>query len=172
MVTGVAGGTGGALAKGFLDDGAVVIAADSDGPGLEQLGGHGLIRHVVDVSDEEQVRRMMAIALERTGRLDVLINNAAIGGVTSNSQWTVQIIDHKPDQSENLIRVNLFGPYNGMKAAIPVMKEQNFGRIINTMSRHAELALPGWSAYGTAKAGLFALMRHAAKRDDGMGHPD
>lgn len=165
VVTGAASGVGKAISQGFLDDGAFVVAIDRDQPQLEKLKGENLSTRVVDVSSEEQMRRVIEWTIEKKGRLDVLINNAGIGLLTFDPNGEVQLIDHKHDQFETLIRINLLGPYYGMKAAIPIMRKQNYGRIINTMSRHAEIAAQGWSAYGTAKAGLFALMRHAANEN-------
>jgi len=72
------------------------------------------------------------------------------------------ITEHEPDEFEQVIRVNLLGPYYGMKAAIPVMRAQGFGRIINLVSRAAEAATKGLSAYGSSKAALYSLTRHAA----------
>ena len=98
VVSSAASGVGAAVAQRLLNDGAFVVAADRDGTGLEQLDGCKLIRDVVDVSDAAQVHRMIDMALERTGRLDVLINNAGVGLFTFDANGIVKIVDHMPDQ--------------------------------------------------------------------------
>lgn len=155
VVTGAAGGIGHAISLGFLGDGAKVIAVDVNPSGLESLAGRGAMVKQVDVTDPAQVEDMVRAALDETGRLDVLFNNAGLG-------FLKPLTDHEPDEFERLYRVNVFGPYYGLKAAIPVMRQQNFGRIINILSRIAETDQAGFSAYGSSKASLFALTRYAA----------
>lgn len=163
LVTGAGSGIGNALARGFLDDGAQVVGADIDGRGLEPLADLGAVTRVVDVSDPDQVDEMVRAALDETGSLEVLINNAGLG-------FARLVVDHKPAEFEQLLRVNLFGPFYGMRAAIPVMREGGFGRIINLVSRHAESGASAFAAYGSSKAGLWALTRHAASetRDENI----
>ena len=159
VITGAASGIGHALCLGFIEDGAKVLAVDRHAEGLEPLAEKGGITRNIDVSNQTQVEEMVQTALDETGRLDVLINNAGVGFMTL-------ITDHKPGQFEELTRVNLFGPYYGLKAAIPVMRTQGFGRIINLVSRAGEGGHKGMSAYGSSKAALFALTRHAAKETE------
>jgi NAD(P)-dependent dehydrogenase (short-subunit alcohol dehydrogenase family) len=155
VVTGAASGIGHALCEGFLGDGARVVAADRSSDGLGDLSARGAFARRIDVSDPEQVEALVDAAVAETGRLDVLINNAGIG-------FRCELTDHARDQLEEVIRVNLLGPYYGMRYAIPVMRRQCSGRIINLVSRHAESGAAGFSAYGSSKAGLWALTRHAA----------
>jgi NAD(P)-dependent dehydrogenase (short-subunit alcohol dehydrogenase family) len=162
VITGAASGIGRALADAFLSDGARVMAVDRDPGGLEELSGRGALTRMVDVSLPEQVESMVNAAVEATGRLDVLINNAGVG-------FFKRLTEHAPDEFEQLTRINLFGPYYGMRAAIPVMREQGCGRIINVVSRAAEAATEGMSAYGSSKAALFVLTRHAARETRGSG---
>lgn len=155
LVTGAASGIGHALAGGFLKDGATVVAVDRNAEGLESLALKGAITLKVDVSDPSQVEGMVETAVDKTGRLDVLFNNAGVG-------YRSYLVKHQPDQFEELIRINLFGPVYGMRYAIPVMREQKFGRIINLVSRSPEAAAKGMSAYGSSKAALWAATRHVA----------
>jgi len=155
-ITGAASGIGHALAQGFLKDGARLVAVDRHGEGLKPLAEQGATTAIVDVSDPAQVQTMVNLAVESFGRLDVLINNAGIG-------FRALIVDYGPDRFEEVFRVNLFGPFYGLRAALPVMRRQGYGRIINVLSRAAEGGGPGMSAYGCSKAALFALTRHAAR---------
>ena len=163
LVTGAASGIGHALANGFLDDGARVVGVDINADGLEPLANRGAVTLSVDVSDPAQVDDMVRAALDQTGSLEVLINNAGLG-------FARLVVDHKPEEFEQLLRVNLFGPFYCMRAAIPVMREEGFGRIINVVSRHAESGASAFAAYGSSKAGLWALTRHAASetRDENI----
>jgi 3-hydroxybutyrate dehydrogenase len=155
LVTGAASGIGYALSKGFLKDGATVVAVDRNSEGLEPLAIKGAIVLKVDISDPAQVEGMVGTAVDKTGRLDVLFNNAGIA-------YRTYLVKHQPDQFEELIRINLFGPVYGMRYAIPVMRSQNFGRIINLVSRSPETAAKAMSAYGSSKAALWAATRHVA----------
>jgi NAD(P)-dependent dehydrogenase (short-subunit alcohol dehydrogenase family) len=154
-ITGAGSGIGLALADGFLADGARVLAADLNELGLAALTERGALALRTDVADPTAVDAMIQKAVDWSGRLDVLINNAGIA-------FRADIDAHAPDQFETLIRVNLLGPYHGMRAAVPLMRRQNFGRIINLLSRQAEAAAKGFAAYAAAKAGLWALSRTAA----------
>jgi len=155
LVTGAASGIGHALAKGFIKDGATVVAVDRNAEGLTSLAMKGAITLKVDVSDPAQVEGMVETAVDKTGRLDVLFNNAGIA-------YRCYLVKHQPEQFEDLIRINLFGPVYGMRCAVPVMRSQNFGRIINLVSRSPEAAAKGMSAYGSSKAALWAATRHIA----------
>lgn len=156
VITGAGSGIGQALSRGFLNDGVNLVAVDRYGEGLKSLAAQGAKTAIVDVSDPAQVQGMVDLALEAFGRLDVLINNAAVG-------FKTLISDDEPDQFEGVIRINLFGPYYGLRSAMRVMRRQGFGRIINLLSRAAEGSGPGLYAYGCSKAALFALTRYAAK---------
>ena len=160
VITGAAGGIGRALARGFLRDGATVIATDIAEAGLEEVADAGATPLRVDVTVEADVQNMIRYAVETTGRVDVLFNNAGIGGR--------QRIEKMPDgMYERFIATNLFGGYYGFRAALPVMRRQNHGRIITMIGRALEARDPGWAAYGSAKAGLHVLTRIAAAETAG-----
>ena len=156
LITGAANGIGRALAEGFIDDGARVVAADLDANGLAKLEQRGATIVVGDVSDPAALVGFVATATNGGGRLDVLINNA---GIAINRR----IEDHSPDEYERVLRINLFGPYYGLRAALPVMRRQGFGRVINVVSRNAEFNPAGLSGYSTSKAALWSLTRTAAR---------
>ncbi len=155
LITGAASGIGHALSLGFLKDEATVVAVDINPEGLKPLEEKGAIIKIADVAEEKQNQEMIQAAVDETGRLDVLINNAGLGFLTP-------LAEIEPGLLERVIRVNLLGPIFGMRFAIPVMREQKFGRIINLLSRVAETGTAGMLHYGSSKAGLWAATRHAA----------
>ncbi len=155
VITGAASGLGRAFALGFLADGADVVGTDINEDGLAPIADEGAITARTDVSVDADVRSMIALAVAETGRVDALVNNAGYGIRTA-------VEDLADGEFEQLIAVHLFGCIYGMRAAIPVMREQGHGRIINVVSRAAEGRGPLNSAYGAAKAGMFTASRSAA----------
>jgi len=138
-----------------------VLATDINAAALSEIASDRLATLTVDVGNDADVRRMIAHAHESTGRLDVVFNNAGLGGARPIEQ-----IDD--DMFERYIRVHLFGAYYGTRAALPMMREQGFGRIINTLSRHAGQRARGFAAYASAKAGMLALTRVTAAEVTGV----
>ena len=161
LITGAASGIGRALAAGFAAAGADVVAADIDADGLSALDIPGCRAIEVDVASDQAVSRAVAFALEGRGRIDILFNNAGVGGRCG-------IEDLADGEFERMVRVHLFGGLYCLRAVMPIMRRQGYGRIINTLSRGAEASTPGWAAYGAAKAGLFALTRIAAAEMAGL----
>ncbi len=154
-VTGAASGLGQAISLGFIEDGAKVVAVDINSEGLKPLEEKGAITKIIDVTDFNHVNSMVKTAIEETGRLDVLFNNAGVARLRN-------IHELKDDEYEKVIRVNVFGPVYGIRAAIPVMREQNFGRIINLVSRAAEAGNNRMAPYNSSKAALWSVTRVAA----------
>jgi NAD(P)-dependent dehydrogenase (short-subunit alcohol dehydrogenase family) len=155
VITGAANGIGRALAEGFLRDGAYVVGADIDAEGLAALDGLGAIGVRTDVSSREQVADLVRRARLETGRLDVVINNA---GTAPRGR----VEDLAAGDFERVIATHLYGMVYGMQAAIPVMRHQGYGRIVNTLSRAAEIPAPGLASYSAAKAAMWAAMRAVA----------
>lgn len=153
VITGAASGIGRALALGFLADGARVIGADIR-PCREVAEAGGSMREV-DVADAAQVSDLLAFAHSETGRIDALFNNAGYG-----TRGRLEELDE--GAFERLVAVHLFATVHGLRAAIPLMREQGHGRVINTLSRAAELSAPLGAAYSAAKAAMWALTRSAA----------
>jgi NAD(P)-dependent dehydrogenase (short-subunit alcohol dehydrogenase family) len=162
IVTGAGRGIGRAIAQLFAAEGAaVVVAARTVSEGEEtarrirEAGGEA--RFIpTDVSQDAQVRHLVAETVHAHGRLDILVNNAGIGGPgkplaeTSEAEW------------DRVIDTNLKGCYLGMRYAIPQMKAAGGGAIVNVSSVLAELTLPGGTAYTATKAAIIGLTKATA----------
>lgn len=152
IVTGGGKGVGRGITERFLAAGAEVVICGRSAP--EQMpaaGGREAVFTSVDVRDVEQVRACVDFAVERFGRLDVLVNNA--GGAPVADAATAS-----PRFHESIVRLNLLAPLNFAQAANAVMQTQDSGgAIINIASVSAIRPSPGTAAYGAAKAGLVNL---------------
>jgi len=158
LITGAANGLGKAWAELFDQEGANVFACDIEQAGLYELQELGITTSTLDVSSSQQVKSFIEQAHDVTGRLDVLFNNAGMG-------FGYKVHDMPEGAFEHHVGVHLFGTIYGMRYALPIMKKQNFGRIINTISRNAETDVEGTSAYAAAKAGIWSATRVAAKEN-------
>ena len=156
VITGAANGIGRAWAEMFKVDGAEVIACDKDEKKLQELDELGVTTVLADVSKPKEVEGFIELAIKEKGKIDVLFNNAGMG-------FGYKLEDSPDGGFEHHVAVHLFGAVYGMRYAIPHMREQGYGRIINTISRNAETDAPTTSAYAAAKAGIWSASRVAAK---------
>jgi NAD(P)-dependent dehydrogenase (short-subunit alcohol dehydrogenase family) len=177
LITGAAGGIGQALARAFVDAGMRVALCDTSKDGLlrlhRDLGTDRTIALPLDVSDPAACRESVARTVAHFGRLDVLVNNAAVGMSTvreDHMRRVVQIEDISPELWARFMAVNLSGPFYMARAAVPGMRAQQFGRIINVTTSFFTMLNPGFSPYGPAKSGLEAWSRSLAGelRDTGI----
>lgn len=161
VVTGAASGIGASTARRFAREGGAVVVADLNGPGAKRLaediaaGGGGAVAVEVDVADPVRVEAMVARAVEAFGRLDVLHNNATMVETGPIAKLTVE-------GWNRTLAVNLTGTFLGIKAALPVMRGQGGGAIVNTASISGLAGDYGLAAYNAAKAGVINLTRTAA----------
>jgi 3-oxoacyl-[acyl-carrier protein] reductase len=163
LVTASAGtGIGYATATRCAEEGATVMLSDIHkgrlleyADRLEQKIGRQVHRHICDVTSNTQIADLIAAAVAEMGRLDVLVNNAGLGG-------TYDLVDMTDDQWLRILDTNLTGAFRCMRAALPVMKAQGGGVIINMSSICAWRAEAGQTAYAASKAGVLALTRCAA----------
>ena len=156
VITGAANGIGRAWAEMFKVDGAEVIACDKDEKKLQELDELGMTTVLADVSKPKEVEGFIKLAIKEKGKIDVLFNNAGMG-------FGYKLEDSPDGGFEHHVAVHLFGAVYGMRYAIPHMREQGYGRIINTISRNAETDVPTTSAYAASKAGIWSASRVAAK---------
>jgi 3alpha(or 20beta)-hydroxysteroid dehydrogenase len=146
LITGAARGQGRAEAELFAAQGAAVVAADV--LDVSDLDGVHL-----DVTSAQSWAEAVAAAVERHGRVDVLVNNAGV--------YTMAAIDEVTEaEFRRVIDVNLVGPFLGIQAVLPVMPDG--GSIINVSSLNGVASNPGTSAYTSSKFGLRGLTRAAA----------
>ena len=151
LITGAAGGIGQPLARAFVDAGMRVVLCDTSAHGLNRLHGElGAARTIalpMDVSDPAACRDSVAHTIAHFGRLDVLVNNAAMGMSavrTDHMRRVVQIEDISPELWARFMAVNLSGPFNMAHAAVPSMRAQKFGRIINVTTSYFTMLNPGF----------------------------
>ena len=176
LITGAAGGIGQALARAFVGAGLRVALCDTAKDGLDrlrnELGADRTITLPLDVSDPAACRDSVARTIARFGRLDVLVNNAAIGMSAvreDHMRRVVQIEDIAPELWARFMAVNLSGPFYMAHAAVPGMRAQKFGRIINVTTSFFTMLNPGFSPYGPAKSGLEAWSASLAGELKGTG---
>jgi len=170
IVTGAAQGIGRAYALRLAREGAKVVIADIlEGSGVEQeiasKGGEALALQI-DVSDEQSTRQMAQKTIDRFGRIDILINNAAIFATLE----TKPFFEITPKEWDDVMRVNVKGPFLCVKAVYPQMKKQGKGKIINIASGVFFKGLPLFLHYVTSKGGVIAMTRALAREvgDDGI----
>ncbi len=173
-------GSGQAIARALAADGAAVVVSDRRAAGVpnrrqEIVGGaqpeawQGLETLVADIEaaggtaasalgdigDEHDAQAMIETALERFGRIDILVNNAA-----APQGLDRDVIDEIPvDVFDEVIRINLRGTWLMCRAAVPPMRRQRWGRIINVSSMAGVIAAPRSTPYSASKAGIIGFTR-------------
>ncbi len=160
LVTGSASGIGKRTAQRLAENGAKIVINDIVAAGVKETvaqfeaAGHQVIGFAADITDQAQVAKMVAGAVDEFGGLDILVNNAGMEKAGPLRKLTEEDWDRTVD-------VNLKGSFLCSQAAHNHMVERNHGRIINIASR-AWLGGPGQAPYSSAKAGLVGLTRTLA----------
>lgn len=163
-ITGASRGIGAAAARAFAAAGAqVVLMARSTGD-IEALAAEtGGMALPCDVADWTSVEGAVTRAVAAHGRLDVLVNNAG------QIEPIAALAEADPQAWAQAVQVNLTGTFHGLRAALPVMRAQGAGTIINISSGAATAPLEGWSAYCASKAGALMLTRAAHLEEGARG---
>ncbi|MBT2459174.1 SDR family oxidoreductase [Streptomyces sp. ISL-86] len=165
VITAAAGaGIGGATARRFLEEGARILISDAHTRRLKEtedalaaeFGADRVTSLPCDVTDEEQVRALFALAGQAHGGLDIVVNNAGLGG-------TASLVDMTDEQWSRVLDVTLNGTFRCTRAAMRALKEAGAGGVIvNNASVVGWRAQTGQAHYAAAKAGVMALTRCAA----------
>lgn len=163
VVTGASSGIGQAIAKRFAQEGAsVFLAADKNVEGGEsaaaEIRNNGGTATFVqcDVAQHEQVQALIEQAVQETGRLDSIVNNAGVGG------GGIRAEDVSIEDFHRTVNVNLAGAFYGAKYAIPHLRHVGGGSIINVSSVYGIIAAPNTAAYCASKGGLIMLTKQLA----------
>lgn len=170
IVTGAAGGIGRVIARDLLAAGACVVWVgrhlEALKSALEPLGGQAAERSLLaaaDVSCESSVRKLVARAIQRWKKVDLLVNNAALRGPTA------PITGLSLQAWRQVIETNLTGPFLMARECLPHMQKQRQGSIVNISSTAAHFAYPLRAAYSASKSGLLNLTRTLAQESGGYG---
>jgi 3-oxoacyl-[acyl-carrier protein] reductase len=168
IITGAAHGIGKAYARRFAEEGAHVVVADIDAEGGEATvkalteGGWSAWARATDVRDYASVEGLMRETVKKFGRVDVLLNNAAI--YVTHRLWKGPVEELAVEEWDRVIEVNLKGVFLCSRAAIPIMKRQRSGKIINIASGTFFSGSGNMPHYTTAKGGVVALTRVMARQ--------
>ncbi len=160
IVTGAAGGIGETIARRFANSGATVVIADlnlSAGEAIAASLPNSSFALSLDVTSSESCEKLVADVIARTGRIDIVVNNAGVAGKAapveeqSNDDWAL------------CVAVNLNGPFYLCRAAVPHMRKRKYGRIVNIASIAGKEGNPNMSAYSATKAGLIGFTKSLGK---------
>jgi 3-oxoacyl-[acyl-carrier protein] reductase len=160
LVTGAAEGIGAAAAARLARAGAIIAVADRNETGAREVAekiGAGAFAVPLELTERASVEQAVQNVLARTGRLDVLVNNAGIGGRAA-PLWD------QTDQDWNVcLAVNLTGVFYCCRAVIGHMRARRYGRIVNLASIAGKEGNPNMTAYSASKAGVIAFTKSLAK---------
>ncbi|MCK1723281.1 3-hydroxybutyrate dehydrogenase [Bradyrhizobium sp. 141] len=170
IVTGSTSGIGLGIAKELASLGAdIVLNGFGDAGEIEKIRSgvareHGVrvVYDGADMSKGEAVRGLIAATVKSFGRLDILVNNAGI-------QFTAPVEEFPPAKWQAIIDINLSAAFHGIAAAVPQMKRQRWGRIVNIASAHGLVASTHKAAYVAAKHGLVGLTKVVGLETAGSG---
>lgn len=170
IVTGAAQGIGAAYAKALAAEGACVVVADilsttAVAKEIEAAGGQAMAVKV-DVADEASAQAMADATVEHFGRIDILVNNAAVYASLKLKPFS----EIDVAEWDKVMTVNVRGPFVCAKAVVPAMRKNGYGRIVNISSGTPFKGTPGMLHYVTSKGAILALTRALAREvgDDGI----
>jgi 3-hydroxybutyrate dehydrogenase len=157
LVTGSTSGIGLAIAKAFAAQGAkLMINGFGDPDDIDrECRELGAIHDGADLSDPVEIERMMKRCADELGPVDILVNNAGV-------QHVSPVEDFPSEKWDAIIAINLSAVFQTTRLAVPAMKQNGWGRIINTASAHSLVASPNKSAYVAAKHGVAGFTKTVA----------
>jgi 3-oxoacyl-[acyl-carrier protein] reductase len=165
IVTGGGKGIGKVYVEEFARAGARVLAADIDEAAAKSVAsamsveGATVVGLAVDIASEESNKAMAAAALERFGRIDVLVNNASLMSVLARRSW----LEIPVEEWDRVMAVNLRGMFLSCRAVFPAMQERRHGKIVNISSSRVWEGTPNRLHYTTSKAGVIGFTRALAR---------
>jgi NAD(P)-dependent dehydrogenase (short-subunit alcohol dehydrogenase family) len=169
IVTGAAQGIGAAFAQALAAEGAAVALADIDDPSaaVAAVAGSGgrAIGVRADVASEESCRSMVETTVGAFGRLDILVNNAAIFGKLDR----VKIEEIDLGLWDRIMAVNVRGPFLCVRAVLPGMRAQHYGKVINICTARVFTGSPFFLHYDASKGAVLAMTRSMARELGGDG---
>ncbi len=171
LITGSSKGLGRALAHAYAEAGARVVINARGAQGLEatrqelEAKGAQVLAVVADATQPGEIARLVDAALERFGRIDVLINNAGILGPSPRPN----LAEFAAADLTELFRANVTGPLLVTQAVLPHLLEQESGVIVNVTSDAGQTGFPGWGGYGATKAALELITESLAAELEGTG---
>ena len=157
VVTGGAQGFGLAIAKRISESGANVVIWDKNEEILKQVKLRNSFNLTVDVTSFENISKAVETTLNQYRKIDILVNNAGIAG-PSFKTW-----EYPNEEWQKIIDLDLTGVFYCCKAVVPIMQEQNYGRIVNIASIAGKEGNPNAMPYSAAKAGVIALTKSLGK---------
>lgn len=169
MVTGASRGIGLAAARLFAAEGARVVAtyhsdrekADDVAKTLDPSGAR-VMAVQLELGSPSSIQKAVSAAVERWGRIDILVNNAVHWG--TRRPWEAPLFEALPvEEWQDVLRTNIEGAYATIQAVVPSMRSRGWGRIVNVSSGVAVDGVPGTGPYAAAKAALHGLTRTLAK---------
>jgi len=162
LITGSTSGIGLGIAQGFAAEGINLVIngfgkpkdIEKERAGLEAAGVK-VVYNAADMTKPDEIAAMIEDTVREFGSLDILVNNAGIQNVAPVEEFP-------PEKWDAIVAINMSSSFHTIRTAIPHMKKQGWGRIINIASAHALVASPFKSAYVTAKHGLLGLTKTVA----------
>ena len=179
IVTGAGRGIGRAMTLGLLDAGASVVAVELDGPVLEEThdaaedrsAGERFAGIVADVTWNDSGPKILRAATERFGRVDILINNAGVNTqvIRGEGRQVGKLWETSPEEFRRIVEVNVVAPFLMVRAVLPALLAQRFGRIINVTTSLDTMWRSLTQPYDGSKAANEAMLTALAQELDGTG---
>ncbi|CAN7390971.1 SDR family NAD(P)-dependent oxidoreductase [Phenylobacterium sp. LjRoot225] len=163
VITGAAKGMGAAITLAFAAEGARLVLSGRDMAAIEPVAeaargmGRSVITVACDITDPVQTEALAAAARDAFGRIDVLVNVAGGTGPMGETAWSTST-----EAFEEIVRLNVTGCFNTMKAVLPVMVEQCYGKIVNVGGTFGMRGRAGRMAYSASKWGLRGVTKSTA----------